>query len=604
MFEYRIYRDGVNVGSSPTTSFVAAGLAADTSYSFTVTAVDVVGNESAASAPLIVVTDPPDLTPPFPPVLQASAILDDAVDLTWVPAVDEFGPITYDVFRDGSPLAIGLLDTQFRDDGLTAGTIYEYSLIARDSSGNPANSNVLRVQTASTAGDQTFIPFKADWRYLDDGVEQAGWNELVFDDSSWPEAAAQFGYGGNGEDTEIGFGGDANNKHITSWFRSDFEVADPSIVGDLTIRVIRDDGPVVYVNGEEVARDNLPAGTITPTTTALSAIGGTDETTPVVFTVPSTMLVPGTNVVAVEIHQANATSSDLGFDLELSGFVSQGGGVIDNSAPSVPQNLTVLSVTDSAVELAWDASADDVLVTRYNIYRDGILLGTIGDGLDYPAPVFTDATVLPLTSYDYTVSALDEALNESAQSNIANAVTPEEDVIAPSQVTIALTSVLDTSVSFDWDAAFDAVGPVSYDVLRDGVPVVTGTSETSFTDSDLTPSALYSYTVVARDGSDNASVSDAVAVQMATSTQCRRTGAIREHLELPRRRRRASRVDRDRRSMMRRGPLVPPSSGTATATRRRLSASDPTRTTSTRPHGSAARLTSSTRSGSASSRCR
>jgi hypothetical protein len=83
----------------------------------------------------------------------------------------------------------------------------------------------------------------------------------------------------------------------------------------------RDDGAAVYLNGSELFRDNLPEGTLTASTRALVSQGGTDEQTWRTWLVPATALVEGLNVLAVETHQFAPDSSDLGFDLELTGIV-------------------------------------------------------------------------------------------------------------------------------------------------------------------------------------------------------------------------------------------------------------------------------------------
>ena len=81
----------------------------------------------------------------------------------------------------------------------------------------------------------------------------------------------------------------------------------------------RDDGAVVYLNGTEVFRTNMPGGTISHTTLAPVAVGGADESAWYSVAVSPARLVTGTNVIAVEVHQSSATSSDLSFDLELTG---------------------------------------------------------------------------------------------------------------------------------------------------------------------------------------------------------------------------------------------------------------------------------------------
>jgi hypothetical protein len=164
----------------------------------------------------------------------------------------------------------------------------------------------------------TLVARGAVWRYLDNGTNQGtAWRAPTFSDASWALGAAQLGYGDGDETSVVSFGGNAANKYITTYFRHRFAVADPSTIATLTLRVLRDDGAVVYLNGVEVWRSNMPSGAIDYRTLASSAIGGADENVFHETAVTPTLLVAGDNVLAVEIHQANATSSDLSFDLEL-----------------------------------------------------------------------------------------------------------------------------------------------------------------------------------------------------------------------------------------------------------------------------------------------
>jgi len=158
------------------------------------------------------------------------------------------------------------------------------------------------------------------WRYLDDGSDQGtAWREPDFDDSGWASGPAQLGYGDGDEATVVSYGGDPNNKHITTYFRHSFDLADASIFESLTLRVLRDDGAVVYLNGVEVFRTNMPDGAIDYTTLAASTVSGSDESKFFVAGVDPSLLHDGPNVLAAEIHQAAATSSDISFDLELRG---------------------------------------------------------------------------------------------------------------------------------------------------------------------------------------------------------------------------------------------------------------------------------------------
>jgi VCBS repeat-containing protein len=152
------------------------------------------------------------------------------------------------------------------------------------------------------------------WKYLDDGSDQGtGWIAPSFDDSGWASGASELGYGDNDEATEVGFGPDENNKYPTTYFRRTFNVSEDLDITALTMELLRDDGAVVYLNGTEVARDNVPAGA--QYNTYASANSQDNEITS--FVIDPALLVAGDNVFAVEVHQDSGTSSDISFDLRL-----------------------------------------------------------------------------------------------------------------------------------------------------------------------------------------------------------------------------------------------------------------------------------------------
>jgi hypothetical protein len=168
------------------------------------------------------------------------------------------------------------------------------------------------------AQQSVLVPSGAMWKYLDNGSNQGtAWRARAFDDSTWKSGPAQLGYGDGDEATIVSYGPSSSAKYITTYFRHAFTVADPAAVGGLTLGVLRDDGAVVYLNGTEVFRTNMPAGTIAATTLASAALGGSDETAFVTAAVNPGLLVAGTNVLAIEIHQAGVASSDISFDLRL-----------------------------------------------------------------------------------------------------------------------------------------------------------------------------------------------------------------------------------------------------------------------------------------------
>jgi 3',5'-cyclic AMP phosphodiesterase CpdA len=176
---------------------------------------------------------------------------------------------------------------------------------------------VLLFLFASHLHAQTSIfSYGSAWKYLDNGSDQGtAWVATSFNDAAWATGNAQLGYGDGDEATIVGFGADANNKYITTYFRKTFNVSSPYTYSSFTANVKRDDGVIVYVNGIEVYRNNISAGTVNYTT--LASLASDDGATAQTFTIASSAFVSGNNVIAVEIHQNTATSSDISFDMEL-----------------------------------------------------------------------------------------------------------------------------------------------------------------------------------------------------------------------------------------------------------------------------------------------
>lgn len=169
----------------------------------------------------------------------------------------------------------------------------------------------------------TLIETNATWKYLDNGSNQGtAWRELSFNDSSWASGNGQFGYGDGDEATVISYGSYSSYKHPTTYFRHSFQLFDASSFTQLTMKLLRDDGAVVYLNGVEVVRSNMPGGTINYTTHAVNMIQGSAEDNYLTFTLDPALLVNGENVVAVEIHQLSYSNVDISFDLELTGVTT------------------------------------------------------------------------------------------------------------------------------------------------------------------------------------------------------------------------------------------------------------------------------------------
>lgn len=164
------------------------------------------------------------------------------------------------------------------------------------------------------------ITGSSEWKYLDDGSDQGDlWTGILYDDSMWKSGFAQLGYGDGDEVTTVSFGGNSSDKFITTYLRKHFAVENLADISNLSLSLIRDDGAVIYLNGNEVVRTNMPSGRINYMTPAESAVSGAEEDFSYKFNIPVQYLNEGENIIAVEIHQVSAQSSDISFDMELIG---------------------------------------------------------------------------------------------------------------------------------------------------------------------------------------------------------------------------------------------------------------------------------------------
>jgi hypothetical protein len=173
----------------------------------------------------------------------------------------------------------------------------------------------------------TLISRGSVWHYKDDGSDQVtAWRSLNFNDDSWAAGPAQLGYGDGDETTVVGYGPDSGNKYVTTYFRHVFNVENAAELTQLSLSIVRDDGAVVYINSVEATpRINMPSGQINYLTWAEGAsvpVGGADESTFYTYDIDPGLLHNGDNIIAVEIHQANASSSDISFDAELVGLIA------------------------------------------------------------------------------------------------------------------------------------------------------------------------------------------------------------------------------------------------------------------------------------------
>lgn len=179
------------------------------------------------------------------------------------------------------------------------------------------NTNVQSVVLALGLATNTLVARRGTWRYNDKGLNlhDGPWTSADYYDGHWGVGAGPLGYGDPWIVTTNSYGPDPNRKYPCLYYRNTFAL--DAIPLSLTLRVARDDGVAVYLNGVEALRDNLdPVAGYADLATATAS--GTAESNYVDYAVDTSLLRVGLNILAAEVHQDSTNSTDSTFDLEVS----------------------------------------------------------------------------------------------------------------------------------------------------------------------------------------------------------------------------------------------------------------------------------------------
>ncbi len=320
---------------------------------------------------------------------------------------------------------------------------------------------LLGLVSSASAVTNTLIFTGSFWLYLDDGSNQGtNWTKLGFNDGSWSLGQAELGYGDGDEITPVRANRLDGSRIVTTYFRHNFELNDPESYTVLRLRVKRDDGVAVYLNGTLVFRDNLTnnAGYVTLATNAPD-----DGSIFLSTTINPVLLIPGDNVLAAEIHQADLASSDISFDLELLGSTDP----IANNLPSVaitsPGNNAFFT-QPANIPIRANASDPDGNIVRVEFFRSP----NIKLGEDTLSPFTFDWNGVGSGNYQLTAVATDN-LNGRGTSAVVNvsvgiSTPPTISSIVPGAGTVS--SLSQVAVTFS-----EAVSGVdANDLLINGIP--------------------------------------------------------------------------------------------------------------------------------------
>jgi uncharacterized membrane protein len=265
---------------------------------------------------------------------------------------------------------------------------------------------------------QTVIfPLGSSWKYLDNGTNQGiAWRASTFNDLTWKSGPGQLGYGDGDEATVVSYGNNASLKYITTYFRKAITITGKNNYASFKLEYKRDDGIVIYINGTEVKRDDLPSGTISYTTLASTAVSD-DGTAIQSATVATSFFAEGNNVIAVEIHQSAGTSSDISFDMRMTG---------NKTAPPVADTITrgpyLQMANQNAITVRWVTNN-----VRDSKVRYGTVLGSLGSSItDTTKTTEHEIRLTGLTAdtkYYYSVGTASAVL-EGTSKNFFNTAPP------------------------------------------------------------------------------------------------------------------------------------------------------------------------------------
>jgi hypothetical protein len=189
----------------------------------------------------------------------------------------------------------------------------------------------------------------------------------------------------------------------------------------------------------------------------------------------------------------------------------------DTTPPAVPTGLSGTPRSPEQIDLNWNASADDIGVVAYKVFRNGIQVAAP------PAPPYSDIGLSPLTTYNYTVAATDAAGNVSKKSAVVTAATqgPPPDTTDP---TVSLTTpiggaMLSGTINMTATASDNgAVAGVQFFV--DGNPIETEDTTAPYSiswNTSTTKDGSHILTARARDTANNRGTSPETSVTIDSS---------------------------------------------------------------------------------------
>jgi hypothetical protein len=270
---------------------------------------------------------------------------------------------------------------------LEFGQSYFWRCTYYDASGHPSLvSDEAGFRFGPAPVDRTLIAIDgaARWKYDQSGFDfsQTNWTAAAFNDSAWLDGPALLGKDDAALPEPIRT--PLRSDRITHYFRTHFDYPGDPRGAKLRFRLIVDDGCFVYLNGERAFR--LRMDDVPPTYSTIANENITVHVYEGPFDLPATNLLRGDNLLAVEVHQTSASSSDVLFglsleasmpavsgDLVLNEIAARNTGSITTAAPS-PDWLELFNNGSTTIDLGGMSLSDDVLEPNRFLFPTNVLI--------------------------------------------------------------------------------------------------------------------------------------------------------------------------------------------------------------------------------------
>ncbi len=330
--------------------------------------------------------------PTTPTTLVVTAPVSNEAAINWNASYDNKGIAGYKVYRDGSEIADVSSGTSYRDRGLTAGTVYVYSIVAYDAAGNFSNHSELAYVKTPGLNNSNYGYGNGN------GLKGEYYNNKNFSDLKFSRT-----------DETI----DKNWEYYSPDFRIDRETYSVRWTGQIqplyseeyTFITTSDDGVRLWVNGSMII-DNWTDHSETEDYGTVRLTAGQKYIIRLDY-------YNSTGSGKINLRWSSSSQSE-----EIVPKSQLYSAAIDTQSPSVPERLSATAVSSTQINLSWMASTDNEGIAGYKVYRDGVLVKTVNNSTTY-----ADTGLNANTTYKYAIAAFDSSGNNSQISSNAVAKT-------------------------------------------------------------------------------------------------------------------------------------------------------------------------------------